>query len=1185
MYLNFKCPACDNEIQAEYQHIGDWVACPVCNFAQVVPDPQLPVGASYGGYSIDKLFDSCLLWYGYMAMGLSGGDEFQARRGLSLMRIPTSFFLKNVSNLNAFAAEVLHAGTADVDGLAALVDKSLAVGKIFFVYSTPPDMRSVSSFVSVFGPLRSDEVSELLLRISGTMGNAWRRFGKPHLGLSPATLMLTPSMEHKIFDYGVSAMLLPDTKLISSGFNVWDSRYMSPEGRAGHHDFTSPSSDIFSLGAIAYLLLTGKDPFSEDDLSPDAPFPELPNGLVISDQFKALIRRMTAHSPSSRFSSWDELASALAVLKPGLDANPKETRRLSRAPGSEGADSARRGNVGLTHNSIKVDKKLKLHAQPKRKPQMGETVARLFSPMRSGVKSSSSQGMSSQERLVAVLAGGMVLSLLVLGGVIMLFVNRASAPPELPKGSSDAIKIKMMAPAAKPKAEEPRAAASLPEPAPQPQASAPQTAPKPQAPKSQGGALDYSKLSGRILDLVKSVDEYQASHPDAFDEVMKRYDKCSSYAFDTRDMAAVDAIKSRIDALIDRKTAKIDEVMAGLDATAQPLADAGNSGAARKVYAEYDGPYKAESKERRIEAAKRLSRESEASSLEGKCSEIEANARKLANAGRFRDSVQYVERYDGPLASETSPFRKLLAASLKKELKTASDILMPFVKIFAAKLAQQDFAGAQNDIQSAMKDPTFSPVSAQLESLGMSLELFTSMGPSFLEAMKRNIGKPVQLKVKGYDFDSFTVMDANDSTASVKVGAKSLSISFKDLDFASKMSFADSRCKLEDNPLVCALIALQSDETEALRVTLRRLPLGLETLLGSGINERDAKASFEKILDSTGLPYDKADYVSFLQNIGKKAFSGALSSKLHSELGNFAAKYPNTDFLAKYKVFIDELDGACIKVGAAVSDKVSVDPEFLKMRKLSLGEIIEKAPANGVVTVKAGLYQGGLAISRDNITVEGEVGAELEGGLKISGDKISVSKLATRKGRLEINGGADIKIDSCGFFGHGSYVKSARSVSIENSLFKGLFVLGAKELSLNHCTSVGAGILESKANTALLIMSDEISASNCIFASDVYGVVLAAKLESKKVVMSNCVLAGSSGACTELTESGGVSKNAARTDAALSRYMRGTKMIIGEPRFSDAPNGDYTLGLDSPGSSAASDGKDCGVLNRFQTSK
>ena len=69
MFLNFICPACDNEIQAEYQHIGSWVACPLCSFEQVVPDPPLAIGASHNGYIIERIGDSNMLWLGYVAKG------------------------------------------------------------------------------------------------------------------------------------------------------------------------------------------------------------------------------------------------------------------------------------------------------------------------------------------------------------------------------------------------------------------------------------------------------------------------------------------------------------------------------------------------------------------------------------------------------------------------------------------------------------------------------------------------------------------------------------------------------------------------------------------------------------------------------------------------------------------------------------------------------------------------------------------------------------------------------------------------------------------------------------------------------------------------------------------------------------------------------------------------------------
>ncbi len=86
--------------------------------------------------------------------------------------------------------------------------------------------------------------------------------GVVHRDLKPANVFLHQSPEPdyvKVLDFGVSKVLDRST-ITASDILVGTPMYMSPEQACGD-EVVSPSSDVFSLGIIAYEALTGTKPF------------------------------------------------------------------------------------------------------------------------------------------------------------------------------------------------------------------------------------------------------------------------------------------------------------------------------------------------------------------------------------------------------------------------------------------------------------------------------------------------------------------------------------------------------------------------------------------------------------------------------------------------------------------------------------------------------------------------------------------------------------------------------------------------------------------------------------------------------------------------------------------------------------------------------------------------------------
>src|SRR5271167_1084308 len=82
--------------------------------------------------------------------------------------------------------------------------------------------------------------------------------GVIHRDLKPANILRTAAGVVKLTDFGI-AKVFAQGHLTSTGGVVGTAEYLSPEQAAGKP--VSKRSDLYSLGAVLYTLLTGRPPF------------------------------------------------------------------------------------------------------------------------------------------------------------------------------------------------------------------------------------------------------------------------------------------------------------------------------------------------------------------------------------------------------------------------------------------------------------------------------------------------------------------------------------------------------------------------------------------------------------------------------------------------------------------------------------------------------------------------------------------------------------------------------------------------------------------------------------------------------------------------------------------------------------------------------------------------------------
>lgn len=229
---------------------------------------------------------------------------------------------------------------------------------LWYVVSELVEGRTVRDLLAD-GRLPPVRAAELGLQLAAGLGAAHEQ-GIVHRDLKPENLIVAADGRLKILDFGIARFLDDEREAkagaateTAEGAVLGTSGYSSPEQARG--ETVDPRSDLFSLGAILFEMLTGEPAFRgasaieilssvlrDDPLEREAARP-LPEALC------RLLGRCLAKSPSERFQSARDLAFALATAAAGPGRRPRRRPLLRPTLGLLIAGAAVAAGYFLVH--------------------------------------------------------------------------------------------------------------------------------------------------------------------------------------------------------------------------------------------------------------------------------------------------------------------------------------------------------------------------------------------------------------------------------------------------------------------------------------------------------------------------------------------------------------------------------------------------------------------------------------------------------------------------------------------------------------------------------------------------------------------------------------------------------------------------------------------------------------------
>jgi len=221
----------------------------------VLPPEESAVGTVIDDYRILALLGSGGMGTVYLAE--HEGEGFTHRVALKLIKrgMDTDMVLRR------FLTERQILASLDHPNIARMLDGgSTPAGLPYFVMEHVEGL-PIRTYCDT-NDLDVTERIELFAKVCSTVSYAHQKL-VVHRDLKPSNVLVTPSGEPKLLDFGIAKLLQPNWNestepLTATQFRILTPEYSSPEQLRG--EATTTSTDVYSLGVMLYELLTGVRP-------------------------------------------------------------------------------------------------------------------------------------------------------------------------------------------------------------------------------------------------------------------------------------------------------------------------------------------------------------------------------------------------------------------------------------------------------------------------------------------------------------------------------------------------------------------------------------------------------------------------------------------------------------------------------------------------------------------------------------------------------------------------------------------------------------------------------------------------------------------------------------------------------------------------------------------------------------
>jgi eukaryotic-like serine/threonine-protein kinase len=338
---------------------------------------------------------------------------------LVALKVLRKHLSRDADYVERFLREAKLAGRLDHTNIVRAFDVGESGGFHYFAMEYV-EGRSLMHFMPESGGLPESFALRLVHQVAQALDYA-HQHGVVHRDIKPDNILIDGKGTARLTDLGLAKQAGAGTRLTQTGVMMGTPDYMSPEQARGEGE-TDIRTDIYSLGATLYHLVTGRPPFEGSSaavvmtrhLTEPAPWPGDVNPEITANCCR-LIQKMMAKRPDDRYATPAALLADLLLVTDG------------KPPLSAGVDTGRSaigesGAIQVKPQPVRRARRRRRDTQVQRRPRLAST-----DPVEAPQDT-----IAVPLSLAAAAAAGILIVGLLLGGLLYAAVPAVSPPPPAP---------------------------------------------------------------------------------------------------------------------------------------------------------------------------------------------------------------------------------------------------------------------------------------------------------------------------------------------------------------------------------------------------------------------------------------------------------------------------------------------------------------------------------------------------------------------------------------------------------------------------------------------------------------------------------------------------------------------------------------------------------------------------------